>query len=362
MPTVGEFVQAFRPITSQAATWDPVGLQFGDPNAPVSSVAVAHEVTDAIVGRLEAERPELLVAYHPLLFRPASSLVAGPSPSGRAFRLIAAGVALLVVHTGWDVYPGGTADRLAATLGLDDVAPFGMQSGDEARKLVTFVPASHELALIEALAAAGAGRIGDYTGCGFSSDGTGMFTAPADGSPFVGEPGETSRVDERRLEMVVPAGGIEAAVRALLATHPYEEPAFDVVPVEGPPRFIGRVGDLASITLGALGARVAGRLGFGGVRIAGDPERSVGRVGVVPGSGADFIGAAKAAEADVLVTGDVGHHRAQAALDAGLAIIDVGHIPGERPGLHALVEETRSRLGVPVLDCTDLDPNPWETP
>ncbi len=362
MPTVGEFVQAFRPITSQAATWDPVGLQFGDPKAPVSSVAVAHEVTDALVGRLEAERPELLVAYHPLLFRPASSLVSGRSPSGRAFRLIAAGVALLVVHTGWDVYPGGTADRLAATLELDGVTPFGMQWGDEARKLVTFVPASHELAVVEALAATGAGRIGDYTGCGFSSDGTGMFTAPADGTPFVGEAGETSRVDERRLEMVVAAGGIEAAVRALLATHPYEEPAFDVVPVDGPPRFIGRVGDLASITLGALGARVADRLGFAGVRIAGDPERAVGRAAVVPGSGADFIGAARAAGADVLITGDVGHHRAQAALDAGLAIIDVGHIPGERPGLHALVEETRSRLGVPVLDCTDLDPNPWETP
>lgn len=361
MPTVGELAEAFRPITSLAASWDPAGLQFGDPATEVDRIAVCHEVDDAVVARLEGAPVPLLVAYHPLLFRPTTSLVAGSSPNGRAFRLIAAGVGLLVVHTGWDVHPGGTADRLAAAADLHDVEPFGRQEGDGAHKVVVFVPAAHEEALVVALADAGAGRIGDYTNCSYASDGTGSFTAPIDGDPFVGAAGERSHVAERRVEMVVPAGRVEPVVRALVATHPYEEPAFDLVPLAGPTRFIGRVGAAGSGSLGDLAALLSDRLGFAGVRVAGALDRPVGRVAVVPGSGADFIGAAVGAGADVLVTGDVGHHRARAALDAGLAVVDVGHIPGERPGLVALVEEARSRTSLPVLDCSDLDPNPWET-
>ncbi|NND84641.1 MAG: hypothetical protein HKN46_05775, partial [Acidimicrobiia bacterium] len=213
MPTVGELSEAFRPITSLAASWDPVGLQFGDRSIEVASLAVCHEVTDALVDRMEAEEPDLLIAYHPLLFRPPSTLVAGSSPSGRAFRLIRAGVALLVVHTGWDVHPGGTADQLAAAAGLTAPSPFGLQSGPDALKVVTFVPPDHEEAVVDALGAAGAGVIGDYTGCAFSSDGTGSFTVPEDGDPFIGTPGERTRVGERRIEMVVPAGRSEAVVR-----------------------------------------------------------------------------------------------------------------------------------------------------
>lgn len=360
MPTVGELTEAFRPITSLAASWDPVGLQFGDPSQPVEAVAVCHEVTDPVVERMESERPGLLVAYHPLLFRPPTSLVAGRSPSGRAFRLIRAGVALVVVHTGWDVHPSGTADQLATAAGIVEPEPFGLQPGPEARKLVTFVPPDHEEALVEALRSAGAGVIGDYTGCSFSSDGTGAFTAPEDGDPFVGAAGARTTVGERRIEMVVPAGAVEQSVRALLAAHPYEEAAFDLVPIDGPARFIGRVGSV-STSVGALATELSAALAFDGVRVVGDPAAPVARAAVVPGSGADFIGAARSAGADVLVTGDLGHHRARAALDAGMAVIDVAHIPGERPGIAALVEATRSTAGLPVLDCTDLDPNPWET-
>jgi putative NIF3 family GTP cyclohydrolase 1 type 2 len=81
-------------------------------------------------------------------------------------------------------------------------------------------------------------------------------------------------------------------------------------------------------------------------------------VAVVPGSGSEFIDQA-AALADVLVTGDVGHHKAVAALDAGLSVIDPGHIATERPGMASLVEMIRSVVGVDVVDLTQLDPQTW---
>ncbi len=134
VPTVASIVQtlAERTRPEYAASWDPVGLQLGDPGAHADSVAVCHEVTEDVVAALEKEPVDLLVTYHPLLFEPVNRVVAGRSPSARAFRLLAAGVNLVVTHTDFDAAPGGTADALASLLQLRDTAPFG---ADEAEGL-----------------------------------------------------------------------------------------------------------------------------------------------------------------------------------------------------------------------------------
>ena len=127
MTVVGDVVDAVgrRTRPEKAAAWDPVGLQLGDREAPVSRVAVCHEVTEDVVGALEASPVDLLVAYHPLLFAPVNRVLAGRSAEARAYRLIRLGVNLLVAHTDFDAAPGGAADALAASLGLSDVEPFG---------------------------------------------------------------------------------------------------------------------------------------------------------------------------------------------------------------------------------------------
>jgi len=110
--------------SNKAAGWDPVGLQIGDSAASVSRIGVCHEVTAAIVERVLDDEIDLLVSYHPLLFRPTLRLVAGPAAAGRALALARAGVSLLVAHTAFDVASGGTADALADALGLVDPTPF----------------------------------------------------------------------------------------------------------------------------------------------------------------------------------------------------------------------------------------------
>jgi hypothetical protein len=101
----------------------------------------------------------------------------------------------------------------------------------ERRKLVVFVPAEALEAVREAIFAAGAGRIGGYERCSFYTEGTGTFLGGEGTSPAVGERGVEERVQELRLETVFPAERHEEVVAALLATHPYEEPAFDVYPL-----------------------------------------------------------------------------------------------------------------------------------
>lgn len=159
MRSVAEIVaeMADRTRPDQAASWDPVGLQLGDPSTEVSTVAVCHEVNEEVVERIEGDAPGLLVSYHPLLFHPTTRIVAGRSAEARAFSLIRAGVALLVTHTDFDAAPGGAADSLAAALGLANVEPFG--GDDEAG-----VPAIGRVGTLTGSAAVVDARISDMFG------------------------------------------------------------------------------------------------------------------------------------------------------------------------------------------------------
>jgi dinuclear metal center YbgI/SA1388 family protein len=359
--TIADAVQAlgtFIPF-DKAASWDPVGLQFGDPGARAETTAVCHEVTEEVVAHLEAEPVDLLISYHPLLFEPTSRLVAGRSASGRAFRLIRSGIALAVVHTAFDVVDGGAATSLADVLGLVRVRGFGSLAGEESVKIVTFVPPEYAEAVTAAMAAAGAGRIGNYSSCSFRSAGVGTFVAGPGSSPVVGSPGGLNVESEMRVEMVAARSIVGGVLAGLAAAHPYEEPPFDVHAVEANSGFIGRVGSLpGAVPLEDLTNSVSATLG-GVVRVAKAGSESVRTVAVIPGSGSSYIGEA-AAVADVLVTGDVSHHRARAALDAGLSVIDPGHAATERPGVGRLYSAVAA-LG-PCRDLSALDATPWEEP
>jgi len=96
------------------------------------------------------------------------------------------------------------------------------------RKLVVFVPREALDPLREALFAAGAGGVGDYTRCSWYTEGTGTFLGGKGTSPNVGQPGREERVSELRLETVFPAASQDAVIAALREAHPYEEPAFEI--------------------------------------------------------------------------------------------------------------------------------------
>ncbi len=337
----------------KAAGWDPIGLQFGDPAAAVNTVAVCHEITPQVADRLVAEGVDLAVAYHPLLFRPVTSLVAGSGPAGLAHRLIAGGVAMVTVHTAFDVVVGGTADQLARAVGLEEVTGFGPAWGIETSKVVTFSPAEDVDAIADAMAVAGAGQIGAYTACSYRTEGIGTFRPSAEATPYSGQRNALNREPEVRIEMICPDGRVPAVVAALVAAHPYEEPAFDVVATRSNAGFVGRQGRLPHpLPLAELADKVAHELG-GLTRVAGSGV--VSQVAVVPGSGGSLL---LENDADVVITGDVSHHQARAALAAGKAVIDPGHAATERPGVRALYAAV-AEVTDPTIDLTNLNPDPW---
>ncbi len=359
--TVASVLRALdaRAPLARAAAWDPVGLQLGDPQAPVTRLGLCHEVTEEVAVQAVGAGVDLLVTYHPLLFTPTTRWLAGPTPQGRALRLARAGVALVALHTNFDAAARGCAEALAEALGLQLEGGFGPGWGAESRKLVTFVPEQAADALLDAVVAAGGATIGLYTHCSFRSGGTGTFLAGERANPVLGERGKLAREPEVRIEFALPAEREDAVVAALVAAHPYEEPAYDLYVRRGEAGLVGRLGRLpVPAALGELAARVRSALRAPHARVAGEPGRPVQRVAVLPGSGAGFLAAAGAAGAEVVVTGDVDHHRARAALDRGLCVIDAGHAPTERPGLQRL-RTLLEELGLPLESLLHLDPHPW---
>ncbi len=344
----------------QAADWDVSGLTLGDPQQPVRTAAVCHEVTLEVVAALAEEPVDLLITYHPLLFRPVRTLWAGGGPEGLAFRLIRMGTALAVAHTAFDACPGGAADALADRLGLRETIGFGPMETAPQIKVVTFVPAPHTEEVAEALASAGAGRIGNYRGCSYRSEGVGAFVAAAGAAPVVGEAGEDNRVPEVRLEMVAPASARDKLVAALARAHPYEEPAFDIYTVSANLPRVGRVGFLDMKLSPERSARhVARTLGLEAVRCGGmDVYSEYGaQVAVAPGSGGAWLTSAAAAGAKLVVTGDVSHHQMAQARHLGMGVIDPGHAATEAPGMKRLWKVV-SGLIPHTLDLTGLSPGP----
>jgi dinuclear metal center YbgI/SA1388 family protein len=320
-----------------AEGWDAPGLQVGDPEDPVRRVLVTLDVTEAVLDEAVAEGADLVLAHHPLLFRPLARLTPATAPGRLALRAARDRVAVLAAHTNLDVAVPGTTDTITQALGLVDVVPLVPGAPTAQAKLVTFVPVEATDAVIAALARAGAGMIGEYTECTFRVEGTGTFRPSAAADPAVGERERRNEVAEHRLEVVLPAARVAAAVDALAAAHPYEEVAHDVYPLLGAAatgKGLGRLGRLPEpLPLRAVADRLARELPSPHLRLAGDPDRVVERVAACGGAGDSLIGDALAAGADVYVTGDLRHHVTLDALTLGMACIDAGHFATEAPAM-----------------------------
>jgi hypothetical protein len=258
---------------------------------------------------------------------------------------------------------------LAARLGLVDTAPLEPAPEDDLRKLVVFVPLPDSEKVIDALAAVGAGTIGDYDRCAWSTTGTGTFRPLPGARPAIGDVGRIETVPEARVEMVVPASRVRDAVAALRATHPYEEPAFDLL-VRAPlpsQRGTGRVGRLPAASSLEEFVRVAAAAlpaTRWGVRAAGDRGRRVETVAVCGGSGGSLIEQARRAGADAYLTADLRHHPAVEAVSergaGAMALLDAAHWATEAPWLELVARQLRDRFGRAVrVEVSDQVTDPW---
>ena len=355
----------------RAESWDAVGLVCGDPDDNVDHVLLAVDAVPATVAEAMSAGAELLVSHHPLLLTPVHGVPADDPKGALVHRMIRAGIAHYVAHTNADVANPGVSDALGDLLGLAHLRPLEPHLPDPDDKLVVFVPLADLVRVVDALAAAGAGRIGSYERCAWSATGIGTFRPEPGATPFTGQVGAVSEVAEARVEMVVPRGLRADVLHALRAAHPYEEPAFDLyarVPEPAASIGIGRVGELPSPTtlrgFVDLAAHVLPPTTWG-LRASGRPDRPVRTVAACGGSGGSLIEAARAAGADVYLTADLRHHPAVEAVSErgpeAMGLIDAAHWATEAPWLSAFAARLRTRFadeGLKVTVSAEVT-DPW---
>ena len=355
---------------ADAAAWDSVGLQVGDPTDEVGTVLMCLDVTVETLGEAVARKAQLVVAHHPLLFRPLDRLTPDSAAGRLALDAARARIAVLAAHTNLDVAHAGTTAPIMSVLGIADSRPLAPAPARPFVKVVVFVPVGSTDAVLAAAFAAGGGAIGDYDECSFRVTGTGTFRPSAAANPTLGERERRNEVAEDRVEVVVPAAAMAPVVTAVRAAHPYEEVALDVYPLAAiatepaAPKGLGRVGDLdRPLALRDVAARLRQGLPSPLLRMAGDPDRMIRRVAACGGAGDALIGAALSSGADVYVTGDLRHHVTLDALTMGMAMIDAGHYATEAAALPAFADSLAAAaaargLGARLL-ASDTSTDPW---
>ncbi len=288
-----------------AESWDNVGLLLGDEQAPVRRVMTTLTLTDESADEAIHERADLVVSHHPIFFRKITRLTA-QGPEGAAYKLARTGISLYSPHTSFDGGREGINEQWAKLLQLEDTCPLIPASKSLSSKLVVFVPAADLSRVSQAMFAAGAGQIGEYSECSFRIAGTGTFLGSEDSNPTIGWAGRREEVSEFRLEVVVPTARIPAVIHAMRSAHSYEEPAFDIYPLSAVPDTVGtgRLGQLPEpLPLSPL-AQWAGRaVGAKSVSIVGPPDHLCQKIAIGCGSAGELISEAARDGCDVFLTG-----------------------------------------------------------
>ncbi|MFA4885541.1 MAG: Nif3-like dinuclear metal center hexameric protein [Desulfotomaculaceae bacterium] len=311
-----------------AESWDNSGLQVGDRRAEVERVLLTLDVNISVAQEAVEKGTGLIVSHHPVLFRALKSIDLS-QPAGELIGfLIKNNITVYTAHTNLDAAAGGVNHALAVRLGLDKMAVLQQTGHASYVKLAVFVPEDHAENVRSAIAEAGAGWIGDYSHCSFMTKGAGTFKPLAGTNPYLGRAGELQKVEEIKLETIVPTGILNNVIQAMQKSHPYEEVAYDLYPLEnpGPAYGLGSVGELPQqLSFSQFIEKVKTALHLPAVRTGGHQEAGVRKVAVCGGSGADLWPTALRAGADTIVTGDLKYHAAQEMVEAGLKFIDAGH-------------------------------------
>lgn len=365
---LGELVEAMETIapTHLAESWDNVGLLSGSPDRKIRRVLFTIDITPAVRDEAVRRGVDLVFSYHPPLFKPLARLAtSGAEAPALAVELASYGIWVYAPHTAMDTVDGGTNDVLAQKVGATVTGSFSHYPAKGTYlKLVTFIPENDVERVADALFAAGCGHIGaksKYTCCSFRTPGTGTFFGDDATHPAVGQRGQLERVHEIRFETILPAQVAGDVVSALRKSHPYEEPAFDLLKMETPPEEVG-LGRYAALrpplSLAAFARRCKRALNVPYATLVGDPDRTITTLAIVAGSCGRLPLDQAHKPYDCVLTGEIKHHHMLAYAASGIAVVALGHGNTERPVLTAV----RNRLAkhFPMLDLrlstADRDP------
>jgi len=350
-----------------AQEWDNVGLLIGSAKKDVKRIMLTIDITADVLAEAKRLRTDMILSYHPVIWDGLKKITSDGSTSA-IYELIRRGIAVFTIHTALDALEGGVNDGLAKIVGIEDAKPIGdyvnPPAGDN-YKLVVYVPVESAGKVADALFAAGAGHIGNYSHCGFSAQGQGTFLPLEGARPAIGKRGQLEKVPELRFETIVPAPKLSGVILALLNAHPYETPAYDIFKLaNNQNRFgLGRIGKLAKpVQLSAIITKIKRSTGAKAIGVIGPQKRLIKTAAVCAGSCGKIINSIIAQKTDLYVTGELKHHQALAAQEAGLTCLCLSHTVSERFILKKLAGQLKKDLPSVTIAISknDFDPFNWK--
>ncbi len=344
---------------SFAEDFDNVGLLVGDPAMEVTGILVTLDTLERVVDEAVAKKCNLIVSFHPILFKGLKQITGATYVERTVLKAIRQGVAIYSMHTALDNVREGVNGKICEVLGLENTRILIPKTG-VIKKLLTYVPVASREALLEKLFEAGAGHLGHYSHCSFSSEGTGSFLPESGANPAIGKKGDLQREPEAQVHITFTSDREKAVLQALFTHHPYEEVAYEVTTLENPYNHLGMgmVGELPlPLPPEEFLRRVRDRFHCGCIRHSDLPGTPIRRVAVLGGSGAFAIGAAKAAGADILITGDVKYHEFYQA-EGTMVIADIGHYESEQFTKNLLAEYLSEKIPNFAISLSETKTNP----
>ena len=348
-----------------AQGWDNVGLLIGNPQQDVKNILLTIDITGTVVTEAKRLKTDLIVSYHPVIWDGLKKITT-EGATGVVYELIRRGIAVFSIHTALDSAIGGVNDALAEIVGIVDAKPIGdfVDSAlSDIYKIIVFIPISAVAKVSDAVFAAGAGKMGNYSHCGFQAQGTGTFLPLEGAKPAIGKKGKLEKVPEVRFETIVPAEKLDDCIAAMKKAHPYQIPAFDCIKLYNlQVKFgLGRIGKLSQpIRIEQIIRKIKRSTGAKAVGIIGDSKKLVKTAAVCAGSCGEIINSVITAKIDLYVTGEIKHHQALAASEANLACICLSHSVSERFILKKLAKQLQKQVPQVTIKVSKKDAEPFK--
>lgn len=323
-------LEEFAPNVLQES-YDNAGLIYGKLTDEVSKALICIDVTPEIIEEAKQHKCDIIIAHHPLIFRPIKKLNGSNMVETVLIDCIKSNIRLYAMHTNLDNLPYGVNAKLAEVLNIINTKILS-PGGSKLNKLVTFCPIDHAEKVRSAIFEAGAGHIGNYDSCSFNTDGKGSFRALENSNPFVGEKGKIHFENEIRIETIVPDFLLLKVLHSMMAAHPYEEVAYDIYPLENKSEITGAgmIGELKEeMEITQFLEFVKQKLKAKTLKHNKLISQKVKKVAICGGSGAFLINRAARAKADVFISADIKYHDYFEHL-GDMTIVDAGHYETEQ--------------------------------
>jgi dinuclear metal center YbgI/SA1388 family protein len=323
-------LERFAPLSFQE-DYDNAGLIVGNSDQICNAVILTIDATEDIVDEAIKKGANLIVAHHPIVFSGLRKITGQNYIEKTLIKAIKNDVAIYASHTNMDAIIQGVNKKVCEKMKLNHCRIL-RPAKDKLKKLVSFVPLMHIDKIREAVLNAGAGHIGLYDSCSFSSPGKGSFRALEGTNPFVGEKGILHFEDEIRFETVFPENLQKFVIQALISNHPYEEVAYDIYPLDNEyyQAGSGMIGELAN-PMNEL-VFLANLKQIFNVKMIKHTEflnKGITKIAVCGGSGSFLLNDAMKQNADVFISSDFKYHQFFDA-EKRILIADIGHYESEQ--------------------------------